>query len=559
MNVMAIIDRLDDKLNPIVVKELRQAVKSRMVVGILGLFLGLQLLLLGFFLLSGESRAQSQVIDWSAGYEIFRIQQGVLLFTIMIAVPAYACVRLANERTDQNVDLMFISTLRPASIVWGKFFAAMVLGLLVFSACAPFMTFAYLLRGIDMPSILTVLAVDFLAMSFGVMVALFVASIPGGRAVKVFFAFAAFIFLFANFIWLSALTVSFVELGTFEWMFRNWYVVAVIVLGVVGFLGLLFFYCVAMISPPSANRILPLRVYLFFTWAALAVSLFATSMYVRGGSVSAVPIIFFVFLVTPFLCVQLWISICERDRWGPRIARTIPTVGVARPLAFLFYTGSGGGIIYSVALILATLVGSLAWLKGYVAVAAPAATPGVELDVAEAMIRVMAYVSLYAFCFGLSAILVRHYLLANQVKSAHTWLIAVLLVGLGSSIPSFIAYIAFHDQVRYQHDPGWWSLTSPIYAMYELCHDLPKSRYADFEALLAWFLGIWAVLVAVLCLPGVIAQMRRFQPSRRAEEAAQAVVLDRVGAGEPRMAPTGPQPGAYPVTAIQPAAAEGQP
>ena len=138
MNLTAILDRLDDQLNPIVVKELRQAVKSRMVVGILGLFLGLQLLLLGFYLLSGEMRSQSQVIDWSAGYEVFRIQQGILLFTIMIAVPAYACIRLANERTDQNVDLMFISTLRPASIVWGKFFAAVVLGLLVFSACAPF-------------------------------------------------------------------------------------------------------------------------------------------------------------------------------------------------------------------------------------------------------------------------------------------------------------------------------------------------------------------------------------------------------------------------------------
>src|SRR5262249_54971552 len=153
------------------------------------LFLGLQLFLLGFMLLAREVSSGSAVIDWNAGYTIFQIQQGILLVTIMMLVPAYACIRLANERGDHNVDLMFISTLRPASIVWRKFFAAMVLGLLIFSACAPFMTFAYLLRGIDIPTILTVLGIDLFAMFFGIMVALFLASIPGGRLVKVICCF----------------------------------------------------------------------------------------------------------------------------------------------------------------------------------------------------------------------------------------------------------------------------------------------------------------------------------------------------------------------------------
>ena len=49
--VSALFRRLDDWINPIVIKELRQAVKSRMVVTILLLFLGLQLLILGFYLL----------------------------------------------------------------------------------------------------------------------------------------------------------------------------------------------------------------------------------------------------------------------------------------------------------------------------------------------------------------------------------------------------------------------------------------------------------------------------------------------------------------------------
>ena len=58
MTFPALIDWLDDRLNPIVVKELRQAVKSRLVVAILMLFLGIQLFLLFVFLLTRGARGE---------------------------------------------------------------------------------------------------------------------------------------------------------------------------------------------------------------------------------------------------------------------------------------------------------------------------------------------------------------------------------------------------------------------------------------------------------------------------------------------------------------------
>ncbi|MDE0043341.1 MAG: hypothetical protein OXT74_14980 [Candidatus Poribacteria bacterium] len=51
-------DRISDVLNPIVVKELRQAVNSNFLVLTLVLFLGLQLLVVGLFL-TNESMASS--------------------------------------------------------------------------------------------------------------------------------------------------------------------------------------------------------------------------------------------------------------------------------------------------------------------------------------------------------------------------------------------------------------------------------------------------------------------------------------------------------------------
>ena len=47
MNLVRVLDRLDDWINPIVVKELRQAVKSRLVIVILMVFLLLMLLVMG--------------------------------------------------------------------------------------------------------------------------------------------------------------------------------------------------------------------------------------------------------------------------------------------------------------------------------------------------------------------------------------------------------------------------------------------------------------------------------------------------------------------------------
>ncbi len=142
---------MDDWLNPIVVKELRQAVKSRIVIAALLIFLVLQLGILLVILLQNEYRNVTAV-SLNEGLRTFQVLQGLLLGTCMVLIPAYAGVRLAAERSDTNVDLLFISTLRPRAIIAGKFLAAVVLILLIFSACAPFMTFTYLCAASTFPA-----------------------------------------------------------------------------------------------------------------------------------------------------------------------------------------------------------------------------------------------------------------------------------------------------------------------------------------------------------------------------------------------------------------------
>lgn len=138
----------------------------------------------------------------------------------MLFIPAYTGLRLAAERSDVNVDLLFVTTLRPRAIIWGKFLAGFILAMLIFSACAPFMTFTYLLRGIDVPSILCVLAIDFLAVLVAVQLVIFVAVIPANRVFKSVLGMLCFVALTYLFVGTLAGTLMVVEFGIASFMDR---------------------------------------------------------------------------------------------------------------------------------------------------------------------------------------------------------------------------------------------------------------------------------------------------------------------------------------------------
>ena len=56
----------------------------------------------------------------------------------------------------------------------------------------------------------------------------------------------------------------------------------------------------------------------------------------------------------------------ERDAWSARVRRTIPRNPLLRLAAFLFYTGSAGGIAWCVLMFAATMLAARAW-RGFTA------------------------------------------------------------------------------------------------------------------------------------------------------------------------------------------------
>jgi hypothetical protein len=546
MKFAAVIDRMDDWINPIVVKELRQAVKSRVVVALLMVVLGLELFLVGMFLMFREAKAGSGNVDWTAGREAFLILQGVLMVALMLLVPAYACVRLAGEHSDNNVDLLFISTLSPHSIIAGKFFAALVLAFLIFSLSAPFMTFTYLLRGIDIPTITITLGIDLLCMLGCTMVALFLAALPGGRPVKIFFCIMGFVvMLITCFMLTNVMLAALHEGASFNDSPHFWEMASVCTGATLGMVGLLFFYSVALISPPSSNRVLPLRVFLLAAYLLTGAGVLYG--YSKLSDNDFLPVIMiWATLWMLVLGAQILISVSERDAWGPRAARAIPRNLLLRIPAFLLYTGSAGGLAFTAVLTAITAGTTLWWLDAH-----SASFPGGSNQRSVDHILTFLVVLLYLYCYGLLAVLFRIHLLASQVRQGFTWLITLLLIGVGSSVPAILAYILFHDQFNQANDKFWWRLPSPFLAIGEIhpSFSFGGSGNRDFATVCLWFVGVWAVVMTVLAMPWCLGQLRRFRPFQK-----RVVLLAELAERfEPAVVEPAPEPAPKPVaTSIQP-------
>jgi hypothetical protein len=513
MIARGLLSRLDDRLNPIVVRELRQAVKSRLVTSAFFLFVTLQMVILGVFLIFRELNDTPGAIDFRAGGRVFLVLQGILLGTCMLLVPGITGARLGVERSDANVDLMFISSLTPRAILWGKFLSAVVLALLIFSACAPFMTFTYLLRGIDIPTILLVLAVDFLVVVGSTQVAIFLAAVPANRALKGLLGIAGFVGLMNLFIFTVTGTVALVEAGlnVFLDSWEFWGPALAITAGYLGLIGLVFVWSVAVVSPPSANRALLVRLYVLGLWLAT-------------GAIAAVwskeidhcgPLFVWVGLSVGLFCLQVVISICEREAWGPRVARTIPRNVLLRAPAFLLYSGSAGGVLFSFAGVGLTLLAGLAWVRAY---------PGLRVATAWDVViaPVAGAVALYTACYCLTAVALRHYLLGARARPFITWVIAAMLVGLGSAVPALVAYFVYYREWNAHADEIWWLLPNPFASVVELM-DLRRHVglvHPDYPRQCLLFTGIWAGSAALVCLPWFVRQALAFRPPGRGATAA---------------------------------------
>lgn len=187
------------------------------------------------------------------------------------------------------------------------------------------------------------------------------------------------------------------------------------------------------------------------------------------------------------------------------MTRIIPRAGL-RLLAFLLYSGSAGGIILSVLCITLTLLIDWNWRAFF-------HTHGMHAPVVEPKIgdfqRVFTALALYTFCYGMSAVLLRVYLLRERIRPVFTWALALLLLGLGCVLPWIAAILVHAENLQRRADLQWWLLSNPFVAIYEI----GDGHHDDFVTACFVFLGGWALALVALSLAWTLQQIVQFRPT----------------------------------------------
>jgi hypothetical protein len=484
-----------ERVNPIVVKEFRQAVQSRLVIVILTIFLLVNLAVVGGYLLMSPEAATSA----TGGREVFTGLLVVLLLTCIVFVPLYVGTRLSLERNDANIDLFFITTLSPGAIVRGKYAAAMALTLLIFSACMPFIVFTYLLRGVDLTTIGYSLLFGFLVCAAFNALGVFGGCVPASWTMRAIIGVVVGLFtLWGIGLLISAITaISMFGMGPMTGAPGGWSFWAAVgtwlLLELLG-IGLLHVFSVAMLSPKPANRMLVPHLYITALWAITGVVSFLWAW--NLGHLGPFEV------WRNISCgVFLWLMVCvlgERDTWSARIRKRIPHDPFARLVAFLFYTGSAGALLWCILMFASTLV--LFEFGGSAITLNRVHTPfsGTTPEETRNFLIVAGYV--LSYCFTTAA------LRTSILRRAPTVVLPLVATMMGVALLLGPVLLEFFLSTRGSHDTlSWCLLASPL-----VLTTSNQQAIAVAETLVT----VWVILSGVAAAAWIIGQWLRFVPYR---------------------------------------------
>jgi hypothetical protein len=177
-------ERLGDRINPLVVKEIRQGLRTRVFWVCFGL------MLLACVLLSLMAYADVKDGGYRARGNTYFFTYFVCLGLVHFFVIPYSAYRsLAREREDETWVLLALTGLGPRRILRGKVTSFLAQAALYASAVGPFLLFSYYLNGIDLPTILIVLVLGTAWLVFLTVLGVCAATLADGRLGRAFVHF----------------------------------------------------------------------------------------------------------------------------------------------------------------------------------------------------------------------------------------------------------------------------------------------------------------------------------------------------------------------------------
>lgn len=329
-------------INPLVVKEIRQSLKSRHFT----ISFGLVLIAAISWTLILISLSVPRIYYIPGGQPLLAGYFCILAVPLMVIIPFSAYRSLTAETEDSTFELLSISALSADQIVSGKMASALVQILLYLSALAPCIVLTYLLRGVGLFTILFLLG---LTVAFSI----------GETALALMFAAVGRTRLLQNLV--SVLVLAGLLIGVFSWLslligagldnFSNppseiYLVLFAIATIFVTLVSLVLRAAAAAIDFPSENHSTPLRLRII---GAVALILFWSLVAIVASREAAGAIVLLVGLFIALMTIGALIT-GEYGVISPRAQRTLPKTFLGRVFLTWLYPGAGLGYIYIVCL-----------------------------------------------------------------------------------------------------------------------------------------------------------------------------------------------------------------
>lgn len=373
---MSWMEAIDARINPVLIKEVRQSLRSR-------LFRVGYLTMLIIATMAALAAAVPEVND--GGKRLFGAILTADLFTVCGLIPFYLFFLSPGEGQARAQDLVMLSGLSPFRLVMGRVWSALAYIGLVTSALLPFLALSVVLPGVDLRAGALLLAMTLLTGLCMSAAAIALGALIRSRMIRAFVGLLLSGVLFYVCVVASAGVWSLLERPD-EMLDADF---PLAISGIMGFPLLLGVYGVAgasaALSHPEENRSTPLRVATLGVTILCGLGLYFASLATPRVEDVAVVALF----MLSVLGVPVGVFLVEPDPLGRRVEVTLPR----SPLTALLIPLLPGGqraILFG-ALLLAGFVAWASYLLGQVS-----SSSAQEIAMArEALWTALAYGAIY--------------------------------------------------------------------------------------------------------------------------------------------------------------------
>jgi hypothetical protein len=477
-------EQAGDWLNPILVKETRQALKSRQFI------VTFLLMLIGAWMISvfGTLTAGDSLEFGSAGRGFFILYFDVLALAIFAVIPYTAYRSLLNERDQTTLELLSITTLTPRQLVLGKLSSAMVQVFIYYSAIAPFIAFTSLLQGFDLAQVSFILTASLLVTLCLTMLALMLAAVPQNRHAQG----GMTLMVFGGMVWLILMVLFGLPVMLMEPIAFDepgfWYLVGCAVV-----FGLSFFYlfqqiATAQLTFESDNRSTGIRLACSLQFVLFWAAVFVVHVWVAPGGFGIRPdeVAAMAAVCGAHCCIVGFFTATEADFVSRRVRRGYPR-SVLRLLAIPFLPGGHRGFLY-----LLLHLGALA----FIVLGVLGLRTGSAFDVNDWVLTMVFYIVAYLGIGSAFGRWLRRF--SPEVRPMHTRVITLIMFSLGVIVPVLPSAFGMR---KYQEAFDTLKVTNPFSTLSGLSHSgdwTPRSgtfTVVSIAAALAVLLNLKAMFV----------------------------------------------------------------